>query len=347
MSNQIRIDMKYSVIIPVYNSEKTIERCIQSLLVQKRNDAEIIVVNDGSTDATEEILSRYAAEYKNILLIKQKNSGVSAARNAGIERASGNYITFVDSDDYVSENYFSALDEMEKQADADLLMFSSNTVGGQEADESALYHQMERMNDTGTKMELLLSSRKIMSPWNKRFKREIIIANGIRFIRQFQTGEDFNFCLEYMLNCHSISVSCEKLYNVDISDKTSLSRKYRPGLALQLEKVFKNAADLISKSSLDLKEKERLLCITDYLFIKNVFTCIAEEFKANKPNYRSMKKDIADIYKRFRTPLCSKGTYCNVIHRGLRTFVYRRCILPIYGITLIAKGKKFAKYMEA
>ena len=277
--------MKYSVIIPVYNSEKTIERCMQSLLAQKRNDAEIIVINDGSTDATEEILSRYAAEYKNILLLKQKNSGVSAARNAGIERASGNYITFVDSDDYVSENYFSALDEMEKQADADLLMFSSNTVGGQEADESALYHQLEQMTDTGTKMELLLSSRKIMSPWNKRFKRGIIIANQIHFIRQFQTGEDFNFCLEYMLNCRSISVSCEKLYNVDISDKTSLSRKYRPELALQLEKVFKNAANLISKSSLDSKEKEKLLCITDYLFIKNVFTCIAEEFKTKEPNY--------------------------------------------------------------
>ena len=195
-------------------------------------------------------------------------------------------------------------------------------------------------------MELLLSSRKIMPPWNKRFKREIIIANQICFIRQLQIGEDFDFCLEYMLNCHSISVSCEKLYNVDISDKTSLSRKYRSGLALQLEQVFKNAANLISKSGLESKEKERLLCITDYLFIKNVFTCIAEEFKVNKPNYRRMKNDIADIYRRFCTPLCSKGTYCNVIHRGLRAFVYRKCMLPIYGITLIAKGKKFAKYME-
>lgn len=346
MSSQIRIDMKYSVIIPVYNSEKTIERCIQSLLVQKRNDAEIVVINDGSTDATEEILSGYAAEYKNILLIKQKNSGVSAARNAGIERASGNYITFVDSDDYVSENYFSVLDEMEKQADADLLMFSSNTVGGQEADESALYHQMERMNDTGTKMELLLSSRKIMSPINKRFKREIIIANQIRFVRKFQTGEDFNFCLEYMLNCSSISVSCEKLYNVDISDTTSLSRKYRPDLALQLEKVFENAANLISKSSLDSKEKERLLCITDYLFIKNVFTSIAEEFKVNKPNYRRMKNDIADIYRRFRTPLCSKGTYCNVIHWGLRKFVYFKCMFPIYGVTVFIKGKNSQNIMN-
>ena len=338
--------MKYSVIIPVYNSEKTVERCLQSLLAQDRNDVEIIVINDGSTDASGALLAEYASDHQNVLLIDQKNSGVSAARNAGIEKATGTYITFVDSDDYVSEDYFSALDKMDSQGDDDLIMFASTTVGGGAADESDLYHQLEQMHDRGDKMALLLSSRKIMSPWNKRFKRKIINDNKIRFIRQLQTGEDFNFCLEYMLNCDSITVKYEKLYTVDISDSTSLSRKYRPHLDIQLEKVFKNAADLIRKSSLDTVDKEKLLCITDYLFIKNVFTCIAEEFKANSPSYRRMKNDIAEIYKRFRTPLCSKGCYCNIIHRGLRVFVYRKCMFPIYGITLFAKGKKFAKYME-
>ena len=338
--------MKYSVIIPGYNSEKTIERCVESLLGQERNDVEIIVVNDGSTDSSRARLSRYASDHHNVLLIDQKNNGVSAARNAGIEKASGTYITFVDSDDYVSEDYFSVLDRMEEQGDADLIMFASSTVGGQTADESNLYHRLEQMYDTGDKMALLLSSRKIMSPWNKRFKREIIVDNKICFIRQLQTGEDFNFCLEYMLNCNSITVKYEKLYNVDISDSTSLSRKYRPHLDIQLEKVFKNAADLIRKSSLEPTEKEKLLRITDYLFIKNVFTCIAEEFKVDRPSYRRMKNDIAEIYKRFRTPLCSKGVYCNMIHRGLRVFVYRKCMFPIYGITLLVKGKKFAKYME-
>lgn len=347
MSNQIRRVMKYSVIIPVYNSEKTIERCIRSLLAQDRSDVEIIVINDGSTDSTGNILSRYVSGHKNVVLINQENSGVSSARNAGIEKASGTYITFVDSDDYVSGDYFSALDKMSIEEDADLLMFANNTVGGAAGNEFDLYHRLEQMGNIGDKMALLLSSRKIMMPWNKRFKRKIIIDNKIRFIKQLQTGEDFNFCLEYMLNCSSITVKYEKLYYVDISDNGSLSRKYRPHLDMQLEKVFKNAADLIRKSGLDKDEKEKLLCITDYLFIKNVFTCIAEEFKANKPNYRRMKNDIGDIYKRFHTPLCSTGSYCNLVHRALRVFVYRRCMLPIYGITLVVKGKNFAKYMEA
>ena len=95
--------MKYSVIIPVYNSEKTVERCLQSLLAQDRNDVEIIVINDGSTDASGALLAEYASDHQNVLLIDQKNSGVSAARNAGIEKATGTYITFVDSDDYVSK----------------------------------------------------------------------------------------------------------------------------------------------------------------------------------------------------------------------------------------------------
>ena len=340
------MERKYSVIIPVYNSENTIDRCLQSLLSQKRDDVEIIVIDDGSKDKSAEILVKYAEDHDNIILISQENSGVSAARNAGIEKASGIYILFVDSDDFVSDNYFYMLDQMGNQADDDLIMFASNTVGEQAANESKLYHQLENLKDKEKKMELLLSSRKIMSPWNKRFKREIIINNNSRFIKDLQTGEDFNFCLEYMLNCDSISIKHQRLYNVDITDNTSLSRKYRMNLDVQLEKVFKNAADLIKKSRLNIDEKDNLLKIVDYLFIKNVFTCIAEEFKNERPNYRKMKNSIINIYKRFCIPLCRKGTYYNMIHRVLRVFVNNRCVFPVYGITKIVKGKQFTKYME-
>ena len=340
------MERKYSVIIPVYNSENTIDRCLQSLLLQKRDDVEIIVIDDGSKDKSAEILVKYAEDHDNVILISQENSGVSAARNAGIEKASGTYITFVDSDDFVSEDYFSALDQMGAQADDDFLMFASNTVGGKEADESELYRQLESLESGNRKMELLLSSRKIMSPWNKRFKREIIQKNNIRFIKELQTGEDFNFCLEYMLNCDTVCVRYKKIYNVDVSDNASLSRKYRPHLDVQLEKVFKNAAGLVKKSTLSEEDKENLLKIVDYLFVKNIFTCIAEEFKKEKPNYRKARNRITEIYKRFAGPLCRSGAYCNIIHRTLRGFVKRECILPVYGVTKVVKEKQFAKYIE-
>lgn len=340
------MEIKYSVIIPVYNSEKTIDRCVKSLLSQQRNDVEIIVINDGSKDKSEEILSEYEENNQNIVLISQENRGVSAARNAGIEKARGIYITFVDGDDYVSDDYFAVLDQMAQQPDEDLIIFSNNTVGGQADRDSRLYHRLEHIKEKREIMRLLLSSRKIMSPWNKRFKKNIIEKNNIRFIKYLQTGEDFNFCLEYMLNCNTIGVKYKKIYNVDISDNTSLSRKYRAHLDVQLKKVFKNAASLIRKSNLNENDKDSLLIIVDYLFVKNVFTCIAEEFKCAKPSYRKVKNNIGDIYKKFCTPLCRRGTYCNVIHRILRVFIQNKCILPVYGITKLVKGKRFARYME-
>ena len=166
--------IKYSVIIPVYNSEKTIDRCLQSLLSQKRADVEIIVIDDGSEDRSGEILSKYAEKNNTLILLRQENSGVSVARNTGIEKASGDYILFVDSDDFVSDDYFYALDQMGNQTDDDLIVFASNTIGGPEVDESGLYHQLEVLKDNNKKMQLLLASRKIMSPWNKRFKRKIL-----------------------------------------------------------------------------------------------------------------------------------------------------------------------------
>lgn len=340
------MERKYSVIIPVYNSEKTLERCLQSIFAQKRNDLEVIAINDGSQDRSEKILAEYAVRNEELILINQENSGVSVARNSGIDRASGTYILFVDSDDFVSKDYFHILDKMGQQYDDDFFMFASNTVGGQDVDESRLYHQLERLENNGKKMELLLSSRKIMSPWNKRFKRDIILKNNIRFIEHLQTGEDFNFCLEYMLNCSTICIKYQKIYNVDISDNSSLSRKYRDHLDVQLEKVFKNAADLIKKSMLDDKDKDNLLKIVDYLFVKNIFTCIAEEFKKEKPNYQQKKSEIVEIYKKFFIPLCRSGTYYNLIHKTLRTFIKHRCVFPVYGITKIVKEKQFSKYIE-
>ena len=93
---------KVSVIVPVYNNEKYVETCIRSICQQTYQNLEILVINDGSTDGSRQILERMAEKDKRIRLIHQENAGVSAARNKGIELADGEYLTFVDGDDYVS-----------------------------------------------------------------------------------------------------------------------------------------------------------------------------------------------------------------------------------------------------
>ena len=105
------MQIKYSVIIPIYNAEKTLKRCLDSLLRQKRQDAELILINDGSSDGSSKIIEEYKNRFGNIVSIEQENSGVSIARNTGLDAANGTYILFVDSYVYVSENYFESIDE--------------------------------------------------------------------------------------------------------------------------------------------------------------------------------------------------------------------------------------------
>lgn len=97
---------KISIIVPVYNTEKFLEKCLNSLINQTLKDIEIICINDGSTDKSLQILEKFANKDKRIQIINQTNSGLSVARNIGIKKAKGEYIGFVDSDDWVDLNFF-------------------------------------------------------------------------------------------------------------------------------------------------------------------------------------------------------------------------------------------------
>ena len=113
---------KVSVIIPAYNSEKTIKRCIESIILQNRADVEIIIINDGSTDETDSICKVLQTEHENIIYITKENGGVSSARNSGLSVATGEFVMFVDSDDYVDNNCFDTIDKYIK-SNADFYQF--------------------------------------------------------------------------------------------------------------------------------------------------------------------------------------------------------------------------------
>ena len=111
-----------SIIVPVYNTEKHIERCLDSIMKQDYPNFEVILVNDGSTDESGIIIQKYKEKYKNISYIKQENKGVGAARNAGIKVAKGDYISFVDSDDFIMEDYCSHLLSIIGDAEKNILI---------------------------------------------------------------------------------------------------------------------------------------------------------------------------------------------------------------------------------
>lgn len=305
--------IKYSVIIPVYNSEKTIARCLHSLTAQNRDDIQIIVVNDGSRDSSEEVILRLAEENSSIEYVYQDNAGVSRARNTGLAHANGTYISFVDSDDYVTEDYFSLLDQAE---DCDLLVFAHRVIGNG-PDVTALFAQLQTLTTSWDRLVLLLSSRRIMSPWDKRFRRSIIEEKSVRFIEGMSTGEDFNFCLAYAMHCRSIATIPSGILVVDLSNENSLSRRYRPHLDDQLIEVFAHAAQSIQSSNVYKEQSDALLMELDYLFIKHLFSCVMEELRGGQLHYVKDHRKLVSICRKFATRYSKK--YKNIIHRGLRT----------------------------
>ena len=217
--------LKYSVIIPVYNAEKTLCRCVDSLLAEKFSNAEIILVNDGSTDRSGEICQTYAAGTENIRYVSKENGGVSTARNAGLDIASGEYVLFVDSDDYVSQDYFSIIDSICNETPADLIQFSYRDDSGNH-DLDAIYSPMyvRTRNLLMPKITDAICKKTINGPVAKLYKREIIERHHLRFPVGVSVGEDRVFNIVYTFYIQSYAVTEKTVYIVNTENEHSLTR---------------------------------------------------------------------------------------------------------------------------
>lgn len=170
--------IQLSIIVTVYNREKYIERCIRSLFNQGLNkgEYEIVVVNDGSTDRSEEIITNLAKEYSEIRLVQKENSGVADTRNLGLKCARGTYITYVDSDDFLEENAYSELLEIAHEEDYDIVIFDIYKT----FEDHREYNELNRKFKQGeiTPKEYLMTTP---SPCNKLMKKELFEKGMIRF----------------------------------------------------------------------------------------------------------------------------------------------------------------------
>lgn len=180
--------IKYSFIVPVYNTEKFLKKCLDSLVNQTYKDFEIIVVNDGSTDKSSNIISKYQKKYKNIIVIDKENEGLSMARNRGVQKSSGKYIIFVDSDDYVSNKLLEEVDK--KIDDSDILRFQIATED-EEYTKINEYHEEGFESMCGYDAFKYLSSYHFVEPaWCYVIRRDYYIENKFSFKKDVY-HEDF------------------------------------------------------------------------------------------------------------------------------------------------------------
>lgn len=180
--------IKYSFIVPVYNTEKYLKKCLDSLVNQTYKDFEIIVVNDGSTDKSSSIISKYQKKYKNIIVIDKENEGLSMARNRGVQKSSGKYIIFVDSDDYVSNKLLEEVDK--KIDDSDILRFQIATED-EEYTKINEYHEEGFESMCGYDAFRYLSSYHFVEPaWCYVIRKNYYIENKFSFKKDVY-HEDF------------------------------------------------------------------------------------------------------------------------------------------------------------
>lgn len=279
--------IKVSVIVPIYNSEQYISRCVKSLINQTLENIEIILVNDGSSDNSYEIIKEFQKNNDNIKVINKKNSGVGDTRNIGIDNAIGEYIGFVDSDDWISCEMYSNLYNEAKKNNCDIAMCSivkENKHGKKD---------YEKINIQKNKvMENILqypeSFRDIAGSTCKAiYRRSMLNSNKIRFLKDLPLSEDKIFNM-YALKYANKIIYLDKYLYTYFENEVSAVEKYRENIVNEVVKV-KIAQD---EWFCNLKiNNDNLKAEYDNQFISIIIQCILNEFKRSK-NFNYIIKKI-------------------------------------------------------
>lgn len=307
--------VKVSIIIPVYNSEKYLSRCIESIIAQSYKNIEIICVNSGSKDKSLDILRYYCSTDNRIIIINKENEGVSCARNAGLNSAKGEYIYFVDSDDYIQNNAIEkAVSYSDK--DIDLVIFKANIISPTQNTEDTrdkaccklLYNGKVKFNDKkifNTNVHL----------WNKMYKNSIIKQNNILFPNGLHY-EDAAFFYKYTAFCKYACYTSDTLYNYCITKNSIMDRTYQKDkIAIDHLHIIKNLHDFFSEKKM-LNHKSELL--------ENLFIKYFELAYTYSPN--DNKSDVLEAASLYAKELFSQSKKPIIINLNKKK--YKKALVP-------------------
>lgn len=242
---------KISVIVPVFNAEKYLHQCIDSILLQSYTDFELLLIDDGSTDKSGEICDEYASKDDRVRVFHKENGGVSSARNLGLDNARGEWVTFVDSDDYLLDN---ALDILTDDKREDLIICSYQAFLSQQYTHSNVQND-EVLNTIPAIKEYCKRNLHtvLRSPWGKFFKRNII--DVLRFDEGMRVGEDHLFDMEYLLRVKSCRITHNVIYAYREYETPFFSKyKLKVNESIYILKRLFGAYDAIGVYSFDFEK---------------------------------------------------------------------------------------------
>lgn len=280
-----------SLIIPCYNTQSTITKCLDSVIKQSYQNLEIIIINDGSTDETLDILKKYQERDSRIILINQENSGVSKARNEGIKWATGDYICFIDSDDWVENDYCSILYQAisENKADISIAEAFYEDENGNPAGKQHNSDNSNSIFDKKTALKLLLEDKIIQShPWAKLYKSELL--KNISFPENLEAFEDY-FTMFRVFNSSEMVVKVnEKIYHyVQFAD--SLSHNLTPKRAYHFFLALMEAYSFLDSQNVDSSFRKSIvknILKKSFMVLKRILrNTNSDEMVSEKENIRN------------------------------------------------------------
>lgn len=256
-----------SVILNVYNGEKYIKRCVDSVLSQTYTDYELLIVDDGSSDSTAFIIDEYAAKNKKVKAFHTENKGLSGSRRYGLEKVSGEYLIFIDCDDWVENNWLRKLNDAIVNSHSDIAIceyYEEHTKG-------QVYVEIENRENIDDYARDLIYGRTWNVVWNKLIKTSIIRKYKINFFEVLRYWEDVPFSISYSLYCKKIAYVHQPLYHYDKTNESSLTATEGDNIKFNLCRV--KSVKMIEKhlvlSGKDKKFENDLIWLK--LWIKDAF----------------------------------------------------------------------------
>ena len=239
---------KLSVIVPIYNADKYLKKCLDSICFQTYQNLQIILINDGSADSSLSICNEYKKRDQRIEIYTQENSGVSSARNVGLIKAKGDYITFVDSDDYLEHNAYEMA--LKENIDCDAIFFSYREEYPEKNHKRAYF---QSKNGIATSEEAIYQCIKPLGyevvVWNKIIKKEI--AKSELFDKKYGIAEDWLWIVKVLKKCNSVYMINKQLYNYVQTELSAWRSK------VIIDKKWKRVFDLQDELLLELKDDNK------------------------------------------------------------------------------------------
>ena len=271
-----------SIIVPIYNSEKYLHRCIDSILAQTFTDFELLLINDGSKDNSGTICDEYAAKEQRVRVFHKENGGASSARNVGLDNAKGEWITFVDSDDWIEKNYIHQLCDFETKSDLYLCGYKPYFI----YIKSATYKNKDEIKDILNKHIFYFSS-----VYGKLFRSDIIKQKSIKFDKNINYAEDTVFVFSYLLHINSIHTIASAAGYHYLNSEDSLTKQTRT--SQQGVYIFSKLCKLL----LELKKVYNISSIDTYSGYvgENIFRSVIEDIRRKSDNIFKVKMALQEM----------------------------------------------------